>query len=59
MQAISIVLFALIFIVSIIKKLGGSASRFLMLASAIIAGLAALGVVVLALLLFVDMLSTM
>lgn len=59
MEAICIILSALIFVVSIVKKLGGSASRFVMLASAKIAGLAALGVMVLAILLFVDMLSTM
>lgn len=59
MQTLFIVLFALIFIVSIVKKLGGSASRFVMLASAVIAGLAALGVVVLALMLLVDMFTTM
>jgi hypothetical protein len=59
MQVISIIFVALVFIVSIVKKLGGSASRFVMLASVVIAGLAALGVVVLALMLLVDMFTTM
>ncbi len=56
MQILTIVFFGLIITISIVKKLGGSASRFVMFASAAIAGLSVVGMALMALLLFVDVL---